>query len=149
LVFSPARSIQPLHPPSTGTGAESAFGQPRRQANCWACCVAFGAASDAIKLVRLFVSSPDDAYVERRRVARPNAGWARIPERHGLRASDSIAIRQAGADLHDIYVFRFTGSAPNPPFGDPNYEKVKREWEALSAFLAEWFRAPERHKSVR
>lgn len=61
----------------------------------------------------------------------------------------SIAIRQAGADVPDIYVFRFTGSAPNPPFGDPNYEKVKREWEALSAFLAEWFSAPERQKSVR
>ena len=47
--------------------------------------------------------------------------------------------------MPDIYVFRFTGSAPNPPLDDPNYEKVKREWESLSAFIAEWFRAPEGH----
>ncbi len=157
------------------------------------------------KVFRIFVSSPDDADVERRRVesvvSRLNgdfAGVARLetvryetrfyqahhhpqeqippatacnlvigvfrwrlgtpmppdfpdhmpdgrayPSGTAYELLTSIASRQAGADLPDIYVFRFTGSAPNPPLGDPNYEKVRREWETLSAFLAEWFRAPE------
>ncbi len=157
------------------------------------------------KVFRVFVSSPDDADVERRRVesvvSRLNgdfAGVARLetvryetrfyqahqhpqeqippatechlvigvlrwrlgtpmppdfpdrmpdgrayPSGTAYELLTSIARRQGGADLPDIYVFRFAGSAPNPPLGDPDYEKVKREWEALSAFLTEWFRAPE------
>ena len=149
------------------------------------------------KVFRVFVSSPDDADVERRRVesvvSRLNGDFAgvarletiryetrfyqahqppqeqippaaechlvigvlrwrlgtpmppdfpdRMPDGRGLPSGTayelltSIARRQGGANLPDIYVFRFAGSAPNPPLGDPDYEKVKREWEALSAFL--------------
>ncbi len=159
------------------------------------------------KLFRLFVSSPDDADVERRRaegvVSRLNgdfAGAARLetvryetrfyqahlspqeqippptecdlvvgvfrwrlgtplspefPERMpdgraypsgtAYELLTAIGKRQAGANLPDIYVFRFMGSAPNPPLDDPNYDRIKREWESLSAFIAEWFRAPEGH----
>jgi len=39
--------------------------------------------------------------------------------------------------LPDVYVFRFDGSAPNPPLDDPNYDKVKREG-ALTADHADW-----------
>ena len=57
----------------------------------------------------------------------------------------AIRKRQSGGEFPDIYVFRYDGSAPNPPLDDPNYDKIKREWEALSHFIAEWFRAPEGH----
>ena len=55
----------------------------------------------------------------------------------------AIRKRQSGAPIPDVYVFRFDGSVPNPPLDDPNYDKVKREWQALSDFFAEWFRAPQ------
>jgi len=157
------------------------------------------------EVFRLFVSSPDDAEVERRRVERvvsrlngDFAGRARFetvryettfipahqppqtlitpaadchlvvgilrwrlgtplspefPERlpdgrpypsgTAYELLTAIRKRQSGAPFPDVYVFKFDGSAPNPPLDAPNYDRVRREWDALSAFIAEWFRTPQ------
>ena len=162
-------------------------------------------ASSASEVFRLFVSSPDDAEVERLRVERvvsrlngDFAGRARFetiryettfipahqpPQRLITPAADchlvvgilrwrlgtplspefperlpdgrpypsgttyelltAIRKRQSGAPLPDVYVFRFDGSAPHPPLDDPNYDRTRREWQALADFIAEWFRTPQ------
>ena len=157
------------------------------------------------KVFRVFVSSPDDADVERRRVERvvsrlngDFAGEARFeveryetkflpahdaPQRLITPAAEchlvigilkwklgtalgpdfperlpdgrpypsgtayelltSIRHRQSGADFPDAFVFRYDGGPPSITVGASDEDDVKRQWQALSDFIAEWFRTPQ------
>lgn len=51
----------------------------------------------------------------------------------------AIEKRQRGAQLPDVYVFRFAGSSPSVVVDDPNRERVEHDWQALKSFFQEWF----------
>src|ERR1700733_2467661 len=51
----------------------------------------------------------------------------------------AIEKRQKGAQLPDIYVFRFAGPSPSVAVEDPNRAKVEHDWQALKGFFQEWF----------
>lgn len=54
----------------------------------------------------------------------------------------AVEKRRTGADLPDVFVFRYTASAPHLVIGDPNEALVRREWQALCGFIARWFETP-------
>ncbi len=156
----------------------------------------------SVKVFRVFVSSPDDAEVERRRVERvvsrlngDFAGEARFeveryetkflpahdaPQRLIVPACEchvvigilkwklgtalgpdfperlpdgraypsgtayelltSIRKRQSGADFPDVFVFRYDGGKPPLTIDQSDEGEVRRQWQALIDFIAEWFR---------
>ncbi|MGO9740656.1 MAG: hypothetical protein ACLPN5_03915, partial [Roseiarcus sp.] len=51
----------------------------------------------------------------------------------------AVARRKAGGELPDVFVFRYSGGAPNPRLEEPGYADVVRQWEALKAFFGRWF----------
>lgn len=58
----------------------------------------------------------------------------------------AVEKRQQGAELPDVYVFRFADqSGPRVALDDPKRPDTEREWGALKAFFAEWFLTPQGH----
>ena len=55
----------------------------------------------------------------------------------------AVERRKAGAELPDVYVFRYTGGAPNPRLDDPNRSAIERDWASLRGFFERWFVTPE------
>lgn len=57
----------------------------------------------------------------------------------------SMAQRQRGDPLPDVYAFRYTGSSPRLELDDPNRERIERDWALLKSFFDRWFLTPEGH----
>ncbi len=55
----------------------------------------------------------------------------------------AIDKRKAGAELPDVYVVRYDGSAPRPELGKSEYDETVRQWNALQGFFARWFVTPQ------
>ncbi len=55
----------------------------------------------------------------------------------------AIARRRAGAELPDVFVFRYAGGEPLVRLGQPDFDEVERQWDALKSFFARWFVTPE------
>ena len=51
----------------------------------------------------------------------------------------AVETRRKGAQLPDIYVFRFGASSPSVAVEDPNRAGVERDWQVLKGFFQEWF----------
>jgi tetratricopeptide (TPR) repeat protein len=55
----------------------------------------------------------------------------------------AVERRKAGAELPDVFVFRYDGGAPRPELGQRDYDETVRQWEALRGFFARWFVTPQ------
>jgi tetratricopeptide (TPR) repeat protein len=51
----------------------------------------------------------------------------------------AIEKRQKGAELPDVFVFRFSGSSPSVAVEDPKRAKIEHDWQVLKGFFQEWF----------
>ncbi|TDR94854.1 AAA family ATPase [Enterovirga rhinocerotis] len=57
----------------------------------------------------------------------------------------AMEARRQGAETPDVFVYRYTGSAPRPAIDDPDRERVEQEWRRLQGFFERWFLTPEGH----
>ena len=57
----------------------------------------------------------------------------------------SIAKRQHGAELPDVFVYRYGGSSPRLEIDDPNRARIERDWAVLKGFFDRWFLTPQGH----
>ncbi len=57
----------------------------------------------------------------------------------------AIEKRRRGGELPDVFVFRYTGGAPQIVIGEPDEERKRHDWATLRLFFEQWFVSEKGH----